>query len=485
MGAAAVGGGGGGKSGDVRAGGAFVEVSAKDSLSNALKGMGAKVKAFAAGLRAAGGGLTLLSGAALAPLTALFKSGVDRAEGIDKTAKSLGFTIEQMQKLQYAADAAAVSIDDVIQNPGKFAGLMGDAPLMDPQAIKDATAFNQEFRKTLADLQIAITPVVSSFLPFVKTIGEFVRENAGAVKVIAMVAGGVGLLGSALMAAGVALPVVLIGLKAVVAVVGFFVSLLGLVVGLLGALGYAAVKFTDTGKDAFEGFKSVFMDVFGVFSDTFKGIIAAIGGGDFRKAWEIATAGASALWKMFCVGITRVWVGVKDSVLDTWRDMIVFIKKALNDFWAWSQRNDPTGYLSGGKSDAEINEERDRRNVGLDADRRDKQNADNKFRAEQLRKARAEVEAAKAKLKELTAGAAAGDKPDRPRTPDDYKYFAGVASRGTFRALGDARQFGEGTNGKKEEQVLKVQKEAVHQLDLLNRGIKVLADELRQARTVT
>ncbi|WP_020473387.1 hypothetical protein [Zavarzinella formosa] len=188
MGAAASGG-GGGKSNDVRAGGAFVEIYAKDSgLNKALRGMGVKVKAFAEGLKSIGSGLTFVGGSALAPITALLKSGTDRAEGIDQMARKLGFTINQMQRLQYAAEVTGDSLDDVMNNPGRYAGVMAETPMLDTQTIKDAVEVNREWRKTWIDLQNATLPLLTSLKPILASIREFVSEHKDLIPIIAKAA---------------------------------------------------------------------------------------------------------------------------------------------------------------------------------------------------------------------------------------------------------------------------------------------------------
>jgi len=281
--------GGGSKAGDIRAGGAFVEISAKDSLTKTLAGLKARVMAFAGGLKMAGVG-ALGAGAALAaPLAGLFKGGVDRAEEISKMAEELGFGVEQMQRLKYAADVAGVSLDDVLKNPGRFKALMDSAPLMDPNEIKASVQANQEWRKSIISLQGAMLPLLQTLFPIIKSVGEFVRVNRGAVMTAVLVAG-------ALLGVGSALAVVGPGLLAIGGIVLKAVSSLGIFkLTIIGVFAYLLAG-TDSGKQAIASLSQAFVNAGATFGEMWGGIIEAVKKGQLELAFKIMAAGIKVIW---------------------------------------------------------------------------------------------------------------------------------------------------------------------------------------------
>ena len=106
-------GGGGGKSGDVRAGGAFYEVYAKDGLSGVLDKLKQKADRFAAGMRKIGGNL-LGGGAALgaAPFASLIQ-GIDRLAALEDITDIFGLSAEAASRMAYAFEVAGVSTGEL------------------------------------------------------------------------------------------------------------------------------------------------------------------------------------------------------------------------------------------------------------------------------------------------------------------------------------------------------------------------------------
>ena len=273
----------------IKAGGAYVEISAKDSLSKALAGLKTKVQGFAAGLKTVGVAGAALGGAVLTPLTLLFKGGVDRAEEIDRLSKSLGFTVEQMQRLKYAADVAGVSLDDVMKDPGKFKRLMDEAPLMDANEIKAAVQANQEWRKSLISLQGAMLPVLQTIFPLIKAVGTFARANSGMLL-------GIGAAAAGLVAVGGILSVVGPGLLAMAGIVLKVVSALGpFKLGILGAFG-ALLFGTQSGKAALAGLAEAFRTMAATFGETWGSVVEAVKKGQLELAFKVAAAGIKAIW---------------------------------------------------------------------------------------------------------------------------------------------------------------------------------------------
>jgi hypothetical protein len=413
-----------GKSGDVRAGGAFVELSAKDQLTKVLIGLRAKALAFGQGLKSVGGGLAAFGAAASAPFALLAKGGVDRAEEISNLSYELGYTVDQMQRLKYAADVAGVSIEEITKNPGRFKDLLSEAPLMDPSAIKESVEANRAWRKTLIELQTAMVPLATAITPVLKGVAEFTKNNGPLIRTVALVAGGIAVLGVGLFVAGSVITATVGGIGALITVVttvagavGAAAAAVGGFIPLLAIAGIAilaTVALVVQLKNAFDIFRNVFPqtwaavkgffgDLFDIASETVGGVVSAIMNGDIEGAWDIALKGALVAWLRFKLGVTQVWVEIKSAIIDTFWDAISEVMKMTLDLGAWMARNDPTGLIGGGKTDAEINSVRDQGKAGADAARAGIQKEADDARRQQIAEAEAAVAKARAELKGLVA----------------------------------------------------------------------------------
>ncbi len=432
-------GGGGGKSGDVRAGGAYIEVRAEDTLSNKLIILRYRAMKFAEGMKQVGqkineylspvGKRVMLAGtAALAPLAALFKGGLNYAEEIYKSADALGFTVEQMQRLQYAATVAGVSVEEVLRKPEQYGGLMGQATVLDASAIRESVEANRSLRAAWLDLQLALVPLVQTFGPILKGFSEFVRRNSELLPVVAAGAAGLIALGAALWAVGPAITAV--GVAIQVAINPFV-----LITAAAAGIGYALTRlakviFPETHAAAV----SFFGDLGSLAADTFGGIVAAIGKGDLSLALEVLTAGATAVWKRFTLELTGLWVDFKNFVLDGLRDIKAGFAAAFDPgvlkriFRGEGLMGAIAGEAAPGGA---IDRAAEARNAQRDADRA--------FRQKQLDDAAKEAEGARKKLADLVAKAQA--RPVAGPVEDLAKRI--TATRGAFRLLGDAsQQFG-------------------------------------------
>jgi ribosomal protein L12E/L44/L45/RPP1/RPP2 len=299
-------GGGGSKTGDIRAGGAFVEISAKDNLSKSMARIQANVAGFAAGLRKIGTLGVGIGGAALAPLALLFKGGVDRAEEISKMAEALGFSVEQMQRLKYAADVAGVSIDDVLKNPGKFKDLMSEAPLMSPGEIRAAVVAQQEFRKSIINLQEAMVPLLNVVAPIVREISKFIKENKDVAIQIGMVAGAVGALGGGLVIVAPLIEGAAAAFAALLKMVGKFkLSTVGLFIAF-GKEAKGVEGLVNSISDAFKNMGVTFGEVWG-------GIVEAVKKGEIQEAFKLAAAGIKVIWYQMLIDLGRAFAQFIDD----------------------------------------------------------------------------------------------------------------------------------------------------------------------------
>ena len=305
----AIGGGGGQRPGDVRAGGAFVEISAKDKLTGVLIALRAKALTFVSALQQIG---KVSLGAGLAGLTAasgFFKAGADRAEDISKLAEQLGFTVEQMQRLKFASDVAGVSIEDVLTKQEKFADLMASAPILSGQAIKEAVEVNRRFRASWIELQTAMTPLVATVVPLVRAFAQFVKQNADLVRVVAIGSAGLVALGVAAFGVSKALAVVGAVGGAAVVVIGALFTKVGLAIGVVGALTAVILTSTNSGRQLAGDLGTAFSNVGSTFGMMLKTIVDAIEKGDFDRAWQAFTIGVEAVWYEMLLNMARAFSG--------------------------------------------------------------------------------------------------------------------------------------------------------------------------------
>jgi hypothetical protein len=328
-------GGGGRGASDVRAGGAWFEVYAKDGLSGVLDRLKAKVTAFAAFMRRTGasligGGLALGAG----PL-GLLLGGARRAAGVGDLASVFGGDTATMSKIVYAFEAvggsledaeAAMSrlakhnqsgrpLDEVFQDtvnalnempPGferaqaaseifgksyakildlgqDLSRLMSDAPIITKEQADSAEEFAQQMARTKIELQGAMLPLLRYLTPLVTMFSEFVRQNASLAAVAAIAAVGLVAIGLAFSAIGIALSAIL--------------SPLALVTAGVIALG---VYFRNELAEAFR-------DIGQTFMTTWNGIRDAVAGGELRLAFEILTEGIKVAWFQMILDMGRAF----------------------------------------------------------------------------------------------------------------------------------------------------------------------------------
>ena len=107
-------GGAGGKSGDIRAGGAFVELFSKDGgLRSGLAKAKAMVQNFGASMMKIGAAGIAAGAAILGPLAAAVNKAVDYTSAIQDAADRTGIAAEELQGLKHAAEQSGASFEDL------------------------------------------------------------------------------------------------------------------------------------------------------------------------------------------------------------------------------------------------------------------------------------------------------------------------------------------------------------------------------------
>lgn len=478
---------------DVRAGGAYVEVSLRDRLTKGLAALQSRILAISKAMMAAGRQLGKLAAIAAIPQLAAFFGGLIRAERMENMAIAMGKTTEEMQRLAYAAEVAGVAIDDVVKDPQRFAKLMGDAPIMDADQIRDSVSVLRDFRKIMIDVQIAFGALAKEAAPVVKWLAVLVRENSQVVSVIVVATAALLALAGVMMVVGGAIAsaiTVIGGLVSVISAVSIaigavlelalpFAPVIALVVALTAAVTALWVYFltmTETGKALFETMfftplrllQKYFATTFDIFKETFGGIVAAIKKGDFTQAWEVVKAGFFAVLADMGLKLTTVWVAIKDRVVESWHAAIAEVKRSTIELMKWIAENDPTGLLG---DDAKAFAAA--AGAAIDNDTVREKDERQKFRDDQV--AAAEKKLADARRELAAAVAKANEKAAENAAPNAAVKQSITATIGAFRTTRDARQM----FGGPEKEMLAVNKEQLEELEKINEGVAGLAGIFR------
>ncbi len=253
-------------------------------------------------------------GRAGAELVPLLREGSGGIEALTARARELGITMSGEQ-----ADAAA-----------KFTDAYNEVVRQIKQVVVE---IGGSLAPMLTELRDYVTPVVRGVIDWVKANPELIRT-------ILVAAAAVTGLGVALIVVGQ----VLIGLGAVVgavatawglltAAIGAMFTPVGLVVAAIAAATVAFFKFTDAGEATADRLAEVFGGAFrGIAGDlgtAFDGLKAALLGGDFEAAGEIAMAALQVVMLRGVNALKSLWRDLKDFVVETFASM----QKEARKFW--------------------------------------------------------------------------------------------------------------------------------------------------------
>lgn len=100
------------EAGGIRAGSAYVELGVRDKTLAGLARVGARFKAWGAGIRATGLGLVSLGAAITVPLIAAAKASAASGAALYDMSKRTGISVERLSTLGYAADQTGASLEE-------------------------------------------------------------------------------------------------------------------------------------------------------------------------------------------------------------------------------------------------------------------------------------------------------------------------------------------------------------------------------------
>lgn len=254
-----------GKAGDIRAGGSYYEIYAKDGLSGVIATLKGRVLGFASFMQRTGAGM-MAAGAGLGagPLALIFG-------GQDTRPVEMTYALDRMK-----------------------------------------TSWTMAWM----EMQRALVPVVEALVPLVVGIGDFARENAGLVRTVAYVAAGLFLAGKAMFLFGTAITIASVGAKVLGAVLAVALTPLGLVATGLIAVG----AFLATGGGQWQAYAK---DA----GDALSAVGTALARGDIEAAFGVIVAGLKLQWGKFVGWMRGLWADVVEWIALTMVSALEMLKK--------------------------------------------------------------------------------------------------------------------------------------------------------------
>jgi len=161
----------------------------------------------------------------------------------------------------------------------------------------------------------ALTSIVEKTQPVLRTIIDWVKENASLVRTVATVGVSVTALGLTLVTLGTAIGVAGFALTALAGVISLVLSPIGLLIAGVVAAGVAFVKFTDIGGRAVDYLKNKFGELFKSFSAALGGIRDALAAGDIALAAEILWTNLKLVFFIGTQDLIRKAIEIKKGFL--------------------------------------------------------------------------------------------------------------------------------------------------------------------------
>ncbi|MBN9521078.1 hypothetical protein J0H58_21595 [bacterium] len=326
---------GGASSGDVKAGAAYWLLYAKDGVTGALDKLQKKFAGVSASLGKAAAVTGAAGAALLAPVAALFTAGVDRAADLQRLADSLGAPVEQLSRLQYAADQAKVSLDEVMANPARFRGLIDRAPVVDEATGRKAVETQRQMADAWLALQNSLLPLLDVVLPLVQGFAGLAKQFGPLLLLVAGVGAGLAATGAAAAGLSAIFGALAVGTGVVSTVLGAVLSPIGLLVTAIAAAGVAFLTLTESGQQFVAFVGSGLTSVVGTAQVAGQGIKDALAVGDIGLGWRIALAGLKLEWSKLVVYLTAGWNGFKGFFVDGWHGVVMGLQLAWNGFSYW------------------------------------------------------------------------------------------------------------------------------------------------------
>lgn len=323
----------------VGAGRAEVEVALRDRIAQSLPALERRLKATGATIAKLGATVGAAAGAGLGVFSAAAKSFAGAGTELVNLSVKTGVSVQALSALEFAAARTGASMDDVQEiitaikdgkglelwsskSAGVLRLLRADVAGLVREAKQMGLVFNQQDVSAAVELSSAlstsalmlkslwnavgsaiapaVTESISQMTKFVQPLVALIKNNKEVVRVLFGVLSVVSIVGTALAGLGA----VIAGAGTALGFLsGAFIPLLA-GAGILLAIGVAAFQFRDKLMEAWRSVSASIEPVidglkqlYGVFAETFGGIVMALGSGQLEAAANIAWLGmVAAAW---------------------------------------------------------------------------------------------------------------------------------------------------------------------------------------------
>lgn len=186
-----------------------------------------------------------------------------------------------------------------------------------------------------AALAPAITDLMSRVVPVVGQVVQWIRENGGLIK-------GVAMLGVGLTVAGAALTTFAGLLTGIAFVIGAIASPLGIMIGLVAGLGVAIIQYFGGATNALNMLRDAFPGLLAPIQEVGGAIMKFLNAGEYQKAAEVLWLGLRLAWVTGVDALNQEWLIWKHAFLEVFDSAATYVVKK----WAKLQNTLSKGIVS-------------------------------------------------------------------------------------------------------------------------------------------
>ena len=186
-----------------------------------------------------------------------------------------------------------------------------------------------------AALAPAITDLMGRVVPVVGQVVQWIRENGGLIK-------GVAMLGVGLTVAGAALTTFAGLLTGIALVIGAITSPLGIMIGLVAGLGVAIIQYFGGATNALNMLRDAFPGLLAPIQEVGGAIMKFLNAGEYQKAAEVLWLGLRLAWVTGVDALNQEWLVWKHAFLEVFDSAATYVVKK----WAKLQNTLSKGIVS-------------------------------------------------------------------------------------------------------------------------------------------
>ena len=186
-----------------------------------------------------------------------------------------------------------------------------------------------------AALAPAITDLMGRVVPVVAMVVQWIRENGGLIK-------GVAMLGVGLVVAGAALTTFAGLLTGIAFVLGAIMSPLGIMIGLIAGLGVAIIQYFGGATNALNMLRDAFPGLLAPIQEVGGAILKFLNAGEYQKAAEVLWLGLKLAWVTGVDALNQEWLVWKHAFLEVFDSAATYVAKK----WAKLQNTLSKGIVS-------------------------------------------------------------------------------------------------------------------------------------------